>query len=479
VAISPGVSGPRPQARPRLVVLALLLLLAGFQLVVSVGQPLPSTSGGPGGQAADGASPVPSTAASQLPGASGSAAPVGSFGPAPSGSPQPTTPPGHPSPPMLAVLDAHLESVRALYGIPGVSATILFRDGTRWTGAAGLADVGAVIPVRPGTPFAIASISKTFTAALILQLVAEGRLALADSAAARLAGTAGAGIDRRITIAQLPDHPSGLRDFFLNPKIEPAFAADPDARWSAAQALSYVLPPIAQPATRFFYSNTNYLLLGLIAEKIGGRPLGTLLRERYFGPLGLVTTSFQALERPYLPLARPYRFEGPSPTEAPTLLPGGTDAVPFRAAVTASGGAGSIAASSTDIATWARALYGGTLLGPTMTAVMVADAARATAVDPRLPYGFGVSTLPIDGHESLGHSGRYLGARGVVRHFPLNGLTIAVLTNQSRTDPGLVLVDLLRLALFAQGDTASSGPVPTQGPPTGEGEGLTVSPPEE
>jgi D-alanyl-D-alanine carboxypeptidase len=382
---------------------------------------------------------------------------------------------------MLALLDARLESDRALSGIPGISATILFRDGTRWTGTAGLADAEAGIAVRPGTPFAVASISKTFTAALILQLVLEGRLALADSAASRLTGSAGITVDRRITIAQLLDHTSGLRDFFLNPKIEPALAAAPDARWTAAQAFRYAGAALAPPGTRFSYSNTNYLLLGLIAEGLGGKPLGAMLRERFFDPLGLITTSYQGLDRPFLPLARPYRFAGPALTEPPIRLPGGTDLVPFRAAVTASGGAGSVAASSSDLATWARALYGGSVLGPTMTAVMIADAARTAAVDPRLPYGFGVQVVPVDGRPSLGHSGRYLGARGVVRHFPLEGLTISVLTNQSRTDPGLVLVDLLRLALLAQGDIGpESGvpgaPVPTPFPANGETETIIGNP---
>jgi hypothetical protein len=85
-----------------------------------------------------------------------------------------------------------------------------------------------------------------------------------------------------------------------------------------------------------------------------------------------------------------------------------------------------------------------------MTATMIADGLRATAVDPLVPYGFGVSAVPIDGHASLGHSGRYLGARSAVRYFPIEGLTIAVLTNQSRRDPQLVLVDLLRLGVLAQ-----------------------------
>jgi D-alanyl-D-alanine carboxypeptidase len=462
-------------------VVALVTVVAALQLVASVGQPIPATSNGPGG-------PI---AAASPSGAPGSGGPAGSNGPG-AGSPQPATSPatgplataaptptatlpGHPAPAILAVLDTHLEAIRALYGIPGVAATIVFRDGTRWVGAAGLANVAAGIPVSPGTPFAVASVSKTFTAALILEYINEGRLALGDSAATRLGSTPGITIDRRITISELLDHTSGLRDFFLNPKIEPAFAANPDASWTPAQAFGFALPPVAAPGARFLYSNTNYLLLGLIAERTGGKPLSVLLRERFFTPLGMVTASYQGVDRPFVPLARPYRFDTPSPDETPIALPGSTDAVPFRAAVTASGGAGSVAASAPDIATWARALYGGSLLGPTMTALMIADAARTTAIDPRLPYGYGVSVLPFDGHLSVGHSGRYLGARAVVRHFPLDGLTISVLTNQSRVDPGVILVDLLRLGLLAQGDAAPNPGGPVTLPEDPEG-GTVVAP---
>jgi hypothetical protein len=82
-----------------------------------------------------------------------------------------------------------------------------------------------------------------------------------------------------------------------------------------------------------------------------------------------------------------------------------------------------------------------------MTARMVDDAARSTAIDPRLPYGLGVHVLEFDGHPSFGHTGRYLGIRTIVRHLPLEGVTIVVFTNQSRRDPAQVAVELLRLAM--------------------------------
>jgi CubicO group peptidase (beta-lactamase class C family) len=91
---------------------------------------------------------------------------------------------------------------------------------------------------------------------------------------------------------------------------------------------------------------------------------------------------------------------------------------------------------------------------------MVADAARTAPLKPRIPYGLGVQAIAVDGHPTLGHSGRFLGARAVVRWLPRERIAIAVLTNQSRTDPNLVLTSLLKLAFEPQSDCRSCADIP-------------------
>jgi CubicO group peptidase (beta-lactamase class C family) len=114
--------------------------------------------------------------------------------------------------------------------------------------------------------------------------------------------------------------------------------------------------------------------------------------------------------------------------------------------VTASGAAGSLAGSAIDAARWARALYGGDVLEPASLAAMVAGAATNAARRGGQPYGLGVQAYPVLGRPALGHSGRFLGFQGAVRYFPGDGLTIAVLTNQSRTDPATLVRALVALA---------------------------------
>jgi D-alanyl-D-alanine carboxypeptidase len=147
------------------------------------------------------------------------------------------------------------------------------------------------------------------------------------------------------------------------------------------------------------------------------------------------------------PLAHGYRLPGTKRDVTPIDLDDGSGAAPFRSVVSAAGGAGAIAATSGDVAAWGRALYSGRVLGPTGTALLLSGFSRTTNYLPGVSYGYGIQALSIAGHASLGHSGRLLGFRGAVRHFPIEGLTIAVLTNQSRADPGIILRRLVKIAL--------------------------------
>ncbi len=401
----------------------------------------PSSPARSGGAGAHLASTNPSGA--QDPSAPSSAIPDST--PAPGSSTEPT-----PAERGLAVLgvrlQAELDRVRAKLAIPGVGVTIVFPDGTRWAGSSGLADVAARRPVTKDTAFALASISKTFTSALILQLVGQGRFRLSDSAAALLPPVKLA-VDKRITVAMLLDHTSGLADYFLNPKIDKPLQARPAAAWTADRSLGYVGKRLSAGGAAWHYSNTNYLLLGLIAERVTGQSLGVAIRTRLLEPLGLDATWTQVDERARAALAHGYRLPGTKLTAKPIDLADGSGIAPFRSVVTAAGGAGAIAATTDDLASWARALYGGRVLGPVGTALLLSGFSPTTAYLPGVAYGYGVQALSVDGHPSLGHSGRLLGFRGAMRQFPIDGLTIVVLTNQSRADPGVIVRALLAVAL--------------------------------
>ncbi len=390
--------------------------------------------------------------------------------PVPSGTPGGSAPPpattswprrlGTPSAtPMLRdVLDARLARLRTKYGLPGVSAAILFADGSIWRGTAGDADVATGVPVTPDTSFSVASVSKTFTAALILALVEDGRLSLDGAAKGYLPSLP---IDPTITVRQLLDHTSGLRDFYFGAGVDHALLSKPTRVWNPALSFKYVGKPFSRPGKEWHYSNTNYLVLGMLAEAVGGAPEADQLRDRFFAPLRMDDTFYQVPGHPWPgPVAHGYRFLG-TDTKLPAIdLTDGTPIVPFTSVVTAAGGAGSIATSADDLAHWGAALYGGDLLDRNTRDAMVADVLRTAPLKPRIPYGLGVQAISVDGHATLGHSGRFLGARAAFRWLPGEHIAIAVLTNQSRADPNLVLASLLKLAFQPQPDCLSCADIP-------------------
>ncbi len=355
--------------------------------------------------------------------------------------PEPTGPTATPA--MRHALQARLDQLRERYGVPGISVTILFPDGSSWLGASGLADVTANRAVTPSTSFAIASVSKTFTGALVVALAQEGKVDLDASVRRYLPDLK---VNIRTTVRQLLDHTSGLRDYFFHPAIDHALLSDPSRRWLAADALKYVGKAYFKPGTGWHYSNTNYLVLGLLAEEVGGAPLGEQIRARFLDPLGLRNTWYQPSEPATSDVAHGYRFASAAKDATPIDLSDGTPLMPFTSVVTAAGGAGGLASSSSDLARWARSLYAGRVLSPASVDALVGDISRTEPYKPRVPYGLGVQRLVIDGAPSLGHSGRLLGFRSAVRWLTDQDIAIAVLTNQSRTDPGVFVSALLKIA---------------------------------
>ena len=433
----------RRVARRPLLALALIVVAgaawaalgSGLSLLVghtAAAAPAPGTVGSVALSVAS-PSPTPSPA---LP----SASPTPSATPTPLPTPTPT-----PLPVTIderrAALSATLLRLKAAYGIPGVSAAMTFPDGTTWIARAGFADLARRRGVTPTTAFAAGSISKTFTSALILRLAEEGKLSLDVPVRTYLPRLV---IDPVITVRQLLDHTSGLDDFYSHAAIDKALLAQPRRVWTAIDSLRYVGRPYFPPGAGWHYSNTNYLVLGMIAESVGRAPLATQLRERFFDPLGLDHTFYQAVEKPRGPIAHGYRFSGADPRLRGFDVSDGSAVMPFTSVVTASAGAGSIATTATDLVRWARALYGGAVLQPATFSSMVDDAAVTTALKSSVPYGLGVQVVTIDGRQAMGHSGRFLGFRAVMRYLPTEGIAVAVMTNQSRTDPNVLVRDLLR-----------------------------------
>jgi len=425
------------------------------------------------------ASPTPGATDSSGPAPTGSPAAPASAAAGPSGSPRASasgpavspsgSAPAGPSagaPDLAGRLQASLDRLRAQLSIPGVSVAILWDDGRVWTGASGMSDLAAKTPMTPDTAVAFASVSKTLTAAVVLQLVEEGRLALDGPVAPLLPRY---GLDRRITVRMLLDHTSGLPDFFMGAGVDAALRKAPNAAWTAARAWSFVPKARPVPGRTWSYSNTNYLLLGELVTAVTGQTLAHEVRSRLLDPLGLDDTYYQAVEAPRGPGTLAYQLvarSGGGWTARPVAAASGV--MPFRSVVTAAGGAGSIAGTALDAARWMRAWAGGGVLEPGMQAQMLADVARTVRLHAAIPYGLGIQRASLNGHVAWGHTGRYLGIRNVVRYLPDAGVTVAVLTNQSLWDPNRIASALLKVVLPPPPSArpAQSAPAPPSGAPS-------------
>ena len=297
---------------------------------------------------------------------------------------QPTRPPpGRPD-----VQFALNRFVRA--GAPGIVALVKDRRGT-WRGASGLADLRAKTAMRPRFHFRIGSVTKTFTATVILQLVAEGRLRLDDPVERWLPGVVPNGA--YITVRQLLRHTSGIRDF-----------DDPQGLLGPTEVIAEPLsqPPLFAPDSAWSYSSKNYILLGLIVESATGSTFGEQLGRRILTPLRLRNTTLERHPKDTA-MTRPYAH--------------GYDLVAARRPldVTASKGhwaSGGIVSTVDDLARFYGALLGGRLLGKDLLGQMLATVQTANAPsDPNGPYGpsirfgLGIRSVRMSCGTAWGHWG--------------------------------------------------------------------------
>src|SRR5262252_7631464 len=187
-------------------------------------------------------------------------------------------------------------------GVPGAIGYV--RRGSQVTvTTSGLADVATRTPMAAGDRVRVGSVTKTFVATVVLQLVAEHRLSLSDTVARWLPGLVPGG--GGITVQELLQHTSGIYSYTNDPGFQQALTADPTRVWRPTELVRIAVahPPAFPPGTTFAYSNTDYVLLGMIIQAATGHPVGQELQARIFQPLGLRDTYF-----PYanLHLRKPY-----------------------------------------------------------------------------------------------------------------------------------------------------------------------------
>ncbi|MEV5592972.1 serine hydrolase domain-containing protein [Streptomyces sp. NPDC052496] len=321
-------------------------------------------------------------------------------------------PPHHPDPHQPT--RQALRDVVEKGGLPGVAAEA--RDGRgRWFGSAGYADTATRRQRTPADHFRAASITKVFLATVLLQLAEEGVLGLDDTVEKWLPGLVrGNGNDgRAIRLRQLLNHTSGLGNYTADPEFVrrasgPGF---PRHRYDTHHpadlvALAMKQPPHSAPG-KALYSNTHYVLVGMVVEKATGRPYAQEVQRRILTPLKLRQTSFPGLD-PRMPLPHPTAYSRLRQKEPDAPVVDATEQN-----MSWLGAAGEAISTTGDLNTFFRALSRGQLLGPAATRAMFTTVPAETG---GFRYGLGIEAVTLScGVTVVGKTGRTNGSvSGVV-----------------------------------------------------------------
>ncbi|MGW7440023.1 serine hydrolase [Streptomyces sp. NPDC054849] len=340
-----------------------------------------------------------------------------------------------------AALQAAVEREAKKLMVPGAVVLLQTPQGT-FRAIVGTAELGKVQPPTTSDHFRIASNTKTMTSALINLLAQEGRLRLSDPVSAYVDGVPGGD---RITLADLLKMRSGLYNYTDAPELSASLDAEPRKARTPQEMLDIAFrrAPDFAPDTSYEYSNTNYVLLGLVAEKAGGQPLARQFQDRFFAPLGLAGTSLPGIRDVSLPApyAHGYMYGGtgyalvdkPYPADVQAAARSGklrpvdyTHQNPSYA--TAAGG---VISTADDLATWIRSLVTGKVLGPASQKQWL-DSVQAE--DPAAPdgqkYGYGIAYQRFGPQAAMYyHGGELPGFNSFIGHDPDNGVTLVVWTN--------------------------------------------------
>ncbi|MFI6433163.1 serine hydrolase domain-containing protein [Rhodococcus oryzae] len=309
-------------------------------------------------------------------------------------------------------LDDAINATMTKTSVPGAIVGVWGPEG-KYVKAFGVADKSTDAPMETDFYTRIGSLTKTFTATAILQLVDEGKVGLDDPISKYIDGVPAGD---QITIRELARMQSGLANYSESPEFQQALFADPKAPFTPQQLLGYAF---AQPATfppgqGFQYCNTNYVLLGLVVEKESGLALQDYINERILQPLHMEKTNFPTTNAFPSPHAQGYTVQTADGKEATA-----TDWDPSWGWA-----AGAMISTLEDLHIWGPVLATGTLLKPETQAQRL-ETVNAPGYPPDVGYGLGV----FNAAGWIGHNGSLPGYQTVTVYLPEQKSTLVIMTN--------------------------------------------------
>lgn len=341
-------------------------------------------------------------------------------------------------------IDAILSAVTQP-GAPGLAAVVRKDGRVVFEKGYGVRKLGWPEKIDVQTNFRLASLTKEFTAMAIMLLVKEGKVRYDERLTEIFPGFPAYG--KEVTVGNLLNHTGGLPDY------EELMEGEEKTRepgWSAERQIQdhEVLALLEQqtrgkfpPGTRWAYSNSGYVVLGLIVAKVSGVSYRDFLERRIFAPVGMEhSVVYQKGQNDITERAYGNSKENGKWVETDT------------SATSATLGDGGVYSNLRDMAKWDEALQKHTLLSaeemaPALTPVTLADGAEPDGPSEPVRYGFGWFLDPLGGHPRMWHSGKTTGFRTVIERFRKDGLTIVILANRADLEPKEYADSIARLLL--------------------------------
>jgi CubicO group peptidase (beta-lactamase class C family) len=343
----------------------------------------------------------------------------------------------------LSRVEEFVRAEMAREKVPGVAVAVVDHGKVVMAEGYGRANVEHNVPVRPETVFQSGSLGKQFTAATVMTLVEEGKLALDDPIAKYFPEAPPA--FRAITVRHLLTHTSGIPDYTEGTiDLRRDYTEDELARMAFGLELEFA------PGSRWNYSNTGYLMLGVLVRRVSGRFYGDILRERVFAPLGMKTARIISEEDIVPNRAAGYRLVGGELKNQEWVAP--------KLNTTADG---SLYFTVLDLIAWEKGLRVRAVLKPESWAAIFQPVRLNSG--RTYPYGFGWVVDQAAGQSVVGHGGSWQGFRTQITRYLGNDLTIVVLANLAEADPdrfvsGIAAIFDPKLAPPAPGPIADRDP---------------------